>query len=111
MLICGGGTTGVEAAAEFAESYPQLDVHLVTRDAFGMFLGEGIAQIYAPVVSARGVTIQDHTTVAEVRPDAVVTTAGNKLSCDLCVWTGGFTVPQLARHGRVSGQRTRPGVD
>jgi len=40
MVVCGGGATGIEAAAEFAKAYPGLKVALFTRGAIGDFLGK-----------------------------------------------------------------------
>src|SRR5205807_4935553 len=38
LLVCGAGATGIEAAAELAESFPHLHVMLVTRGEFAAFL-------------------------------------------------------------------------
>jgi NADH dehydrogenase FAD-containing subunit len=97
VLICGGGTTGIEAAAEFAESYPNLQVRLVTRGEFGRFLGGALAAYMRQSLNRLGVITQDQTTVVQVSPHEVVTATGAAIPYDLCVWTGGFTVPPLAR--------------
>jgi NADH dehydrogenase len=102
VLICGGGATGVEAAAEFADSYPNLHVQLITRGAFGMFLGKPVAAYMRQALNRLGVIIQDHTTVREVEAGHVVTTAGATIPYDLCLWTGGFSVPRVAREAGLS---------
>ncbi|MEP7199046.1 MAG: FAD-dependent oxidoreductase [Chloroflexota bacterium] len=97
VVICGAGATGIEAAAEFADAYPNLRVRLITRGAFGMFLGPQVADYMRRSLVRRGVLIQDHTTITEVRGDEVRTQAGNAIPFDLCLWAGGFAVPALAR--------------
>jgi NADH dehydrogenase FAD-containing subunit len=96
LLIGGGGATGIEAAAEWAESYPHLHVHLVTRGAFGLFLGPSVAAYMYKALGRLGVTIQDQTNIVGVEPGAALT-AGGVLPFDVCVWTGGFVAPGLAR--------------
>jgi NADH dehydrogenase FAD-containing subunit len=44
-----------------------------------------------------GVTIQDHTTVAQVTADAVLTNGSVIIPFDVCLWAGGFAVPPVAR--------------
>ncbi len=102
VLICGGGATGIEAAAEFADSYPNLQVQLVTRGAFGMFLNKHIADYMRLSLNRLRVTIRDHTTATRVEPGQVLTSAGATIPYDLCLWTGGFGVPMLAREARLS---------
>jgi NADH dehydrogenase FAD-containing subunit len=102
VLICGGGATGVEAAAEFAESYPNLKVQLVTCGEFGAFLGREVATYMRQSLNHLGVKIQDRTTVTEVRTGEVLTEVGATIPYDVCVWTGGFTVPSLAREAGLA---------
>src|SRR5207247_315104 len=96
VVICGGGPTGIETAAEVATAYPQIKVQLVTQGAFGLFLGKGVASRIRRSLHRLGVEIMDHTTVAAVRAQSVVSDQGNEIACDLCVWTGGFVAPALA---------------
>jgi NADH dehydrogenase len=67
VVICGGGPTGIEIAAEVATAYPQIKVQLVTQGAFGLFLGKGVASRIQRSLHRLGVEIMDHTTVAAVR--------------------------------------------
>ncbi len=102
LLVCGGGATGVEATAEFAAAYPNLQVQLVTRGEFGAFLGGTVATYMQKQLRGRGVDVRDHTTIAQVEEHAAVTAAGDTLPFDVCVWTGGFTVPALAREAGLA---------
>ncbi len=97
LVVCGGGATGIEAAAEFAEAFPKLQVKLITRSEFGMFLGKSVAEYMRATLTHLGVTIQDRTTVAQVFKDSVQTVNGARIPCDACLWAGGFAVPSIAR--------------
>lgn len=97
VTVCGGGATGIEAAAEFAKAYPQLKVTLVTRGAFGAFMGQKISGYMRASLEALDVSIKDNTTIRAVEASQVVTTMGQAIAHDVCLWTGGFSVPSLAR--------------
>lgn len=97
VVICGGGATGIETAAEVAERYPRLKIQLVTQGIFGAFLGRGVAGYMRRKLQRFGVTITERTTVNEVCADRVITAQGQELSCDICIWNGGFVAPSLAR--------------
>ncbi len=101
VVVCGGGATGVETAAELATAYPRLKVHLVTDGPLGRFWGKGVAAYIRRSLTRVGVAISDQTHIAEVRTDGVVTEAGTDagqvIRCDLVIWTGGFVAPSLAR--------------
>ena len=97
VVVCGGGATGIETAAEVAKAYPDIKVHLVTQGPFGLFLGKAVATSIRRSLTRMGVEINDHTTVAVVRAHSVVIDQGSEIPCDLCLWMGGFVAPPLAR--------------
>jgi len=101
LVVCGGGATGIEAAAEFAESYPNLRVKLVTRGEFGQFLSQPVAAYMRRTLTRLGATIQDGTIVTAVKSNELETTAG-PIPFDICLWAGGFTVPALARESGLA---------
>ena len=97
ILICGGGATGIESAAEFADNFPGLRIRLVTQGTFGDFIRPEIAAYMARSLRRRGVIIQDHTSILEVRANLALTSSGETIPFDLCLWTGGFKALPLAR--------------
>jgi len=97
LMVCGSGPTGIEAAAEFAESYTNLRVHLVTQGAFGSFTSRDVAAYLRQSLQHLGVTIQEWTTIAELRSAEALTSSGDVLPYEVCLWAGGFSVPPLAR--------------
>lgn len=112
VVICGGGPTGIETAAEVATAYPRIKVQLVAQGAFGLFLNKGIASRIRRSLTRMGVEIIDQTTVAAVRAHSVVIDQGSEIPCDLCIWTGGFVASSLAREaGLVVNERDQIIVD
>ena len=112
VVICGGGPTGIETAAEVASAYPHIKVHLVTHGPFSLFLGKAVASSIRRSLTRMGVEIIDQTTVAAVREHSVVIDQASEIPCDLCVWTGGFVASSLAREaGLVVNERDQIIVD
>ena len=112
VVICGGGATGIETAAEVATAYPDIKVHLVTQGSFSLFLGKTVASSIRRSLTRLGIEIIDQTTVAAVRAHSVVIDQGSEIPCDLCVWTGGFVALPLAREaGLAVNERNQIVVD
>jgi len=95
--VVGGGLTGIEAAAELAESKPQLKVRLVTGGVFGGALSHRGSRYLDRTFRRLGIEVRDQVRVAEVRADGVVLADGEHIGADTVVWTTGFEVPPLAR--------------
>jgi NADH dehydrogenase len=102
LLICGGGATGIEAAAEFAEAFPKLHVHLVTQHGVGDFIKKPIADYMCQSLTRFGVTITEHKRITEVKADKALTADGSTIPFDLCLWTGGFSTLPLARESGLA---------
>lgn len=97
LLVCGGGATGIEAAAEFAESFPNLQVKLVTQGNFASFINKKVSDYMYKSLMRLGVEIQSQTTIREICQNSAVTSTGEQIPFDVCLWTGGFTVPMIAK--------------
>jgi NADH dehydrogenase FAD-containing subunit len=102
VVICGGGPTGIETAAEFARTYPGLNVQLVTQGPLGLFWNKSIAGYIRRSLLRLGITITDNTTVAAVQAHDIVTDQGLVIPCDLCVWAGGFVASPVAREAGIA---------
>jgi NADH:quinone reductase (non-electrogenic) len=102
MVIVGGGLTGIEAAAEFAET--GRPVSLAT-DVLGPSLGAGGRRSVAKRLAKLGVTVIEGAVVARVAADHVTLVDGRELPSAVTVWTAGFAVPKLAA---ASGLTTDP---
>jgi NADH dehydrogenase len=102
VVVCGGGATGIETAAQVASVYPQIKVSLVTQGSLALSWGKSVADaIRRRLVSLR-VEIVDQSEVSAVRAHSVVLERGRELACDLCIWTAGFVVQPLAREAGLA---------
>jgi NADH dehydrogenase FAD-containing subunit len=102
FLVVGGGPTGIESAAEFAESFPQLEVTLATRaEVLPLFPGKPREYVIERL-QRMGVQIRTHTPVAVVTSDAVITQSGDTIPFDVLLWAGGFKAADLARQSGLS---------
>jgi NADH dehydrogenase FAD-containing subunit len=116
--VVGGGLTGIEAAAELAETLPRLKVRLVTGGVLGAALSVRGRQYLWRTFERLGVDVRECARVAEVRADGLLLAAGGDLApgelprgdppagaragsdhvgADTVVWTAGFRVSELAR--------------
>ncbi len=99
IVVVGGGLTGIEAAAEFAET--GRPVTLVT-DTLGPSLGRTGRRSVTKRLIKLGVAIVEGATVARVAPDHVALDNGREVPSAATVWTAGFGVPGLAAASGLS---------
>ncbi|OZM80898.1 NAD(P)/FAD-dependent oxidoreductase [Pseudonocardia sp. MH-G8] len=112
VVVVGGGLTGIEAATELAETYPDRRVQLVTRATLGVALSERAQAYLHRTFDGLGIRLREHAQVAEVATDGVLLADGEHLGSDVVVWTTGFRVPDLARDaGLAVGDNGRMLVD
>lgn len=97
VVVVGGGLTGLEAATEFAEARPDLDVALAARDGLGDWLSPKGRRHLRKVFGKLGITVHEHAAVTGVEPGRVVTADGTSLPAAVTVWTTGFAVHPIAR--------------
>ncbi len=102
VLVVGSGLTGLEAATEFAEQYPTLDVHLITRGKVGEELSQKGRRHVASTLERLGIHVRENVLVRQVQPQRVVDAAGGSYPFDLCLWSAGFTVSQLAADAQIA---------
>ncbi|WP_328619486.1 NAD(P)/FAD-dependent oxidoreductase [Streptomyces sp. NBC_00354] len=96
VAVCGGGLTGVETAAEIAESWPGLRVELLSRDVPAAMLGERARGYLERVLERLCVRVRTGAEVVKVLPDGVALAGGGYVPADAVVWTTGVRVPALA---------------
>ena len=102
VTVVGGGLTGIETAAELAETGRQ--VRLLTGGVLAASLHERGRHATARRLTALGVQLLDGASsrVRAVEPDAVLLADGRRLDSALTIWTAGFSVPALARDSGLS---------
>lgn len=102
VAVIGGGFTGIETATEIAESYPQLQVSLVTAGELGAGLSVKGQTYLASALAQLGIRVVKHTRVDAIRHDAIETGDGGRIHSDASVWAGSFVAPPLAREAGLA---------
>src|SRR5256714_7254736 len=102
VVVCGGGATGIETAAQVASVYPRIKVSLVTQGSLALSWGKSVADVIRRRLVSLGVEIVEQSTVRAVRAHSVALDQGRELECSLCIWTTGFVVPPLAREAGLA---------
>ncbi len=101
VVVCGGGATGIETAAQVASVYPHIKVSLVTRGALAHSWNNSVGEAIRRRLVSLGIKIIEQSQVSAVRAESVALEGGRELTCDLCIWTSGFVVPPLAREASL----------
>ncbi|WP_084530136.1 NAD(P)/FAD-dependent oxidoreductase [Nocardia crassostreae] len=102
VTVCGGGLTGIEAAAEIAEAHPGLTVTLISAGEPGSMMGDKARAHMHRVFDRLGVVRRIGVKVAKVLPDAVRLDTGELVASDLTLWTTGVKVPALAAQAGIA---------
>ena len=118
VVVVGDGLTGIEAAAEIAESRPDLSVTLVARGELGARLAAGARGHVRRTYDRLGITVAEHTSVEAVEAERILCADGTVLPSDTTVWTAGFVVSpiaaasglQVAGNGQIVVDRTMRSV-
>ncbi|NIK54943.1 NAD(P)/FAD-dependent oxidoreductase [Kribbella shirazensis] len=118
VVIIGDGLTGIETAAEIAESRPDLSVTLIARGTLGARLSTGARDHLRRTFDRLGVRVLEHTTAESVEAERVLCADGAVLAADATVWTAGFAVDPIAAeaglevtdNGRIVVDRTMRSV-
>jgi NADH dehydrogenase FAD-containing subunit len=100
ITVVGGGPTGLETAAELAETGRR--VTLVCGPVLGPYFAARARRSTAKRLARLGVTVVEGVAVTRVRAGAVELSDGRTLRSGVTVWTAGFEVPDLARRSGLS---------
>jgi NADH dehydrogenase FAD-containing subunit len=112
VAVVGGGLTGIEAAAEFKEAHPRLEVRLICAGRVGDGLSATARRHVHHAFHRLGVTVHEHTPVAGIGPDGLLLESGREAPADTVVWAAGFRVAGLAAaSGLATDERGRMLVD
>ncbi|MEU1424151.1 FAD-dependent oxidoreductase [Kitasatospora sp. NPDC005751] len=96
VVVGGSGLTGVEAAAEIAERYPELRVELLGRQEPGATMHPKAKAHLDAALARLGVRVRGGVEVVKVLPDGVELADGTVLPADAVLWTSGTRVSPLA---------------
>ncbi|MEU5367337.1 FAD-dependent oxidoreductase [Streptomyces sp. NPDC005925] len=103
VTVVGAGPTGIETAAELAETSGHA-VTLVCGEVLGPYLHPSGRRYVAKHLARLGVSVLQGpgAEVTAVSRDSVRLGDGRTLPSDVTVWTAGFAVPDLARRSALS---------
>jgi NADH dehydrogenase len=96
VAVVGSGLTGVEAAAEIAESHPSLTVELIGREEPGATMTPRARAHLRAVLHRLAVRVTSGATVDKVLADAVELADGTTVAADVVLWTSGVRISPLA---------------
>lgn len=101
VLVAGGGLTGIEIAAELAESRPDLEVTLATRTPWSESknpdgMSEETVQYLAQAFAARHIKLHSEGHIAQIEQGSARLENGSSIPFDICIWTIGFKPLPLA---------------
>ncbi|NUQ89331.1 MAG: FAD-dependent oxidoreductase [Glycomyces artemisiae] len=106
FTVAGAGLTGIEAATEAAEAYPDLKVRLVSRGEPGSMMGPKARAHLMKALDRLGVEVRTGVSVAQVLPDAVELEGGERLASDVTLWTTGVQAAPLAAEAGIETDAT-----
>ncbi|MGS2616263.1 NAD(P)/FAD-dependent oxidoreductase [Micromonospora sp. LZ34] len=106
FLVCGGGLTGIEAAAEIAECYPHVTVTLLSRGEPGAMMGARARAYLRASLDRLGVTVRAGVEVTKVLPEGVELAGGEVVPGDGTLWTTGVRVAPLAAEAGIATDET-----
>lgn len=101
MVVVGGGLTGIEAATEFAETYPGFLVEVVTGGQFAADYAPKAQAHLRKVFKRLGIHLTEYTQVERIESDAVITSKG-AIPFDVSLWAGGFAMLPMAREAGIA---------
>lgn len=102
VVVVGGGLTGIETATEIAESYPKLDVCVVTAGSLGTGLSNRGRDHIRRVFARLGISLHENTPVRQIEASAIVAGDGRQIPFDLCIWAGSFRGTALAANSGLA---------
>jgi NADH dehydrogenase FAD-containing subunit len=102
VTVCGGGLTGIEAAAEIAESHPGLNVTLISLHEPATMMGGKARAYLMRAIERLGITLKVGAKITKVLSDAVELEGGELVHSDACLWTTGVTVSPLAADAGIA---------
>ena len=95
VTIVGGGLTGIELASEIAESFPGLQVSLVSQARIAESWSEAARVHVLASLKRLGVRVEEGPHIKAVHAKHLETDRG-AMPFDLCLWAGGFVGHSLA---------------
>lgn len=115
VVVCGGGFTGIELAAElparlrsiFGQNAGVRVIVIDREDEIGLDLGPGPRPVIAQALSELGVEMKLGTAVTGVDANGIIAATGERLEALTVVWTAGVAATTLAK--QIPGEKDKFG--
>ncbi len=101
LVVVGGGLTGIEAASELAESFPQLQIALVCSGQLAADFSPKARRYFQQTLEKLGVQLHEQVNVQRVDNAHLISPSGD-IGFDVCVWACGLQVGELPRQAGLS---------
>ena len=102
LLVIGQGLTGIEAATEFAETYPNLQVHLVASGNLGEQFSQKGDDYLRKVFQQFNIQVSENTSIQKIYRTVAETTTRERIPYDWCIWAGGFVALPFAQEADIA---------
>jgi NADH dehydrogenase len=96
VLVCGGGLTGIEMAAELAEAHHGLRVSLITSGELGAMVSAEGREYLRSALLGLAVQVREHVMIERVEAGLLRCEQG-EFEFDACIWACGFEASPLLR--------------
>jgi NADH dehydrogenase len=98
IIIGGGGSTGVELAAEIKKWLPQVNLTILEATA-NILLGfdQRVIKKVSRRLQSLGITVKTQHIIKEVNPNRVLLINGESLPYQILIWTGGIKAATLTK--------------
>lgn len=101
VAVIGGGLTALECATEIKECFPLLNVTLVSRSALASSWSHKSYQHIRQVLQRLGITVKEQQDITAFTEHGLLTSEGNSLEFDYCLWAAGFQPAELAKNAKL----------
>ncbi len=102
LVVIGAGLTGLEVVSEVAESYPTLQVSLLTGGTVGDDLSPKAANYVRSVLQKLSIKLYEQHKAVKIEESTLHCANGEAIPFDLAVYCGGFAVSPLAQNAGIA---------
>ena len=101
LVVIGSGLSAIEYAAEVAESFPLIQIKLLTRSSL-LSAYSSAAQNYARSTMAEmGIDVVENSEIVALENDHCISANGDRIAFDMCLCSAGFCASPVWRNSNL----------
>lgn len=106
LVVVGGGLTAIEAACEFAERYPAIEVMMIAAETLrpaylpGGYDAAAVQHLRQTIDRLR-IRFIENALVSKIESEHVRLSSGESIPFARCIWAAGFQVSDLAQRSDI----------